>query len=364
MPEPLTDGLKVVLVAAPLMAKSGVYRSTIDLVNEARSVGLEWSAVIGMRAGAAGASLAGDHIEERVIERHGLGVFSELSSLFESHPAIAAADVVITLVSQSDIAFSATKVRKSKQWVAWTRGLPWPAPGEDNLPRRVVAFQLEKYALRRADEVWATTPVLAAEVARAREPRLVRAGIPTRPAVWHPGKLQAGQGDLTWAGRFKHDKNPIFAAEVGQRVDRKVVFYGQGPLEAELSKFSADKVEIRSWVAPDELWNGAAIYLGSSIREAFGRSVVEAAMAGVPIVLSNEYGAAPLLFTDPELASLCVLPVNDLAAWQSSVQRLLHDEDLAGRVSAHVHANAQLLTIGASVRAVVATLGAAERTAS
>lgn len=364
MPEPVTNDLKVVLVAAPLMAKSGVYRSTIDLVNEARAAGLDWSAVIGLRAGAVGTSLAGDHIEERVIERHGFGVFAELSTLFESHPAIAAADVVITLISQADIAFAGTKIRKSKRWVAWTRGLPWPAPGEDNLLRRVMAFQIEKRALNRADDVWATTPVLAAEVARACESRLVRAGIPTRPAVWHPGKLQVGRGDLTWAGRFKHDKNPMFAAEVGQSVDRKVVFYGQGPLEDELRHFSPDKVEIRSWVAPDELWNSAGIYLGTSIREAFGRSVVEAAMAGVPIVLSNEYGAAPLLFTDPELASLCVLPVDNLAAWRTSVGRLLRDEELAIRVSEHVHANAQLLTIGASVRAVVDALSTAESSAS
>lgn len=347
---------RVVFLAAPLMARSGVYRSTIDLVNEARSIGLEWSAVIGMRPEASGSSLADAHVDEVQVVTHGAKVFKELADLFENHEYVRNADVVITMITQSDIAFARTGIRPRVEWVAWTRGLPWPARGEESAPRRLVTFALESFALRRADRVWATTPVLAREVSRARKPELVRAGIPHSVATWSPSLLERGTGNLTWAGRLKVDKNPVLAARIGKALGRKVVFYGEGPLEEELRSFGPETAELRSWVAPGELWAGASIYLGTSIREAFGRSVVEAAMAGVPLVLHEEYGAAPLLFTDPDLKRMCVLPLNDFESWTATVRRLLNDEEFARRVSDHVRTNAQMLTISASVRAVVSAL--------
>ncbi|WP_410784193.1 glycosyltransferase family 4 protein, partial [Leifsonia sp. SIMBA_070] len=87
--------------------------------------------------------------------------------------------------------------------------------------------------------------------------------------------------------------------------------YGEGPLERSLASTSGSSVEWRGWADSASLWNGASIFVGTSAREAFGRSAVEAASAGLPIVISAEYGAAEFLVTDKDLRSVCIVDSSD-----------------------------------------------------
>lgn len=125
--------------------------------------------------------------------------------------------------------------------------------------------------------------------------------------------------------------------------------FGDGPLAATLRRDSPAGLTWAGWSDSASLWRDASVFVGTSMREAFGRSAVEAAGTGLPIVISSAYGAAPLLFTDPDLRSRCVLDSSDAKAWASAIRQLLSDEGLRSAVSDHVYENAQSLTIDASV---------------
>ncbi|NRD27892.1 glycosyltransferase family 4 protein [Frigoribacterium sp. VKM Ac-2836] len=340
---------RVLFIAAPLMARSGVYRSTHDLVAEARARGLDWRAVLGLRPTARGTVANTPGVREVTVRAHGRAVLDEVADLVSSAPEAHAADVVVTLVTQSDVALARSRGRGSTPWVAWVRGLPWPAPGEQGHLRRVALRLVEGRALREADDVWATTPVLADEVARARRPHLVPAGIRlSARRSW--GEAAS---PLVWAARFDVDKRPAAFVELAARAGVPGRLHGQGPLEARLRASLPEGVTMPGWVDPARLWDDAGLFVGTASREAFGRSAVEAAAAGVPILLGDSYGAAPLLVTDPDLRRRLVLPVGEPDRWLAAVRDLTGDAELRRAVSDHVAGNASLLSVAASVDAVV-----------
>ena len=355
---------RVCLVAMPLMARSGVYRSTYDLVASARAAGLDWTAVVGVRPNAGGAAPeSADGVRELAVTRHGRAVVEEVGEVLRSTPEVQRADHVVTLITQSDIAMARSRSHVPGRWACWVRGLPWPDAGEQTFLRRQLLRRLETSALRKADDVWATTEILAGQIASARRAAIVPAGVPAAPRVTHG---EDGDAPLVWAGRVDDDKRPEFFVEVVEALGTRGRVVGEGPLVDRLRTSSPASVEWTGWRDPAQLWSDASLYLGTSRREAFGRCAVEAAQAGLPMVLTDQYGAAPLLFTDPGLRRRFVLGVDDTAAWTEAVRALLGDAGLRREVSDHVWANAQQLTIAASVDRVVDRLaaGGAGRTAS
>ena len=344
-------GPKVCLVAMPLMARSGVYRSTYDLVAQARADGHDWTAVVGVRPDAAGTAPAdADGVRELPVTSHGRAVLDEVSDVLRTTPEVQQADHVITLITQSDVAMARSRRSVAARWTCWVRGLPWPDAGEQTFLRRQLLRRVETSALRRADDVWATTPILARQVASAREAAIVPAGVPAAP---RSSQGQDGDSPLVWAGRVDADKRPEFFVELVEALGVRGRVVGEGPLVERLRGTSPASVEWSGWRDPSELFTDASLYLGTARREAFGRCAVEAAQAGLPIVLTDQYGAAPLLFTDPDLRARFVLPVDDKLPWVEAVRSLLDDPELRRRVSDHVCANAQLLTIAASVDRVL-----------
>ncbi|MGN6218388.1 MAG: glycosyltransferase family 4 protein [Microbacterium sp.] len=285
-------------------------------------------------------------MNEFTFDRHGPSSLRDIATVIDSSAEVQDADVVITLISQSDIAMTKSRHRRDTAWVAWVRGKPWPASGEQSNLRRLGLMALETRALRRADEVWATTPVLASEFASARRALIVPAGI---AAIHRLSWGENGALPLVWAGRIDIDKRPELFLEVVERTGHRGRIYGEGPLSANLRAKDIAGLEWAGWAPAESLWNDASIYLGTSSREAFGRSAVEAAAAGLPVILSSDYGAAPLLFTDPLLSNLCVLNNSDPLAWASAARALIDDDELRRRVSDHVSQNAAALTIDASV---------------
>lgn len=347
--------MKVCIVSVPLTTRSGVYRSTYDLVTAARAAGHDWSGIIAMRPSALGAPPQGDlGVHETTIDVHGLKLVPAIRKLLLSRPEFRDADVVITMIGQSDIAVSGLGANRPGTWVSFVRGLPWPARGEAKTLRRVFQRALVTRAMRKADEVWATTTVLADGVRSAAEPVIVPAGVPSVERI-SDGSL-GRDGHLVFAGRLDHDKRPLFFAEIVRRTKSLARAFGAGPLKADLERARPETLEISGWVDPALLWQGATAFLGTSSREAFGRSAVEAAQHGVPVILSRDYGAAPFLITDPELIDAFVLPSEPVELWVVAVNRLLEDEALRRRLSDHVAANAREITIERSVARVNARL--------
>lgn len=345
--------MKVCLVSAPLTARSGVYRSTLETVAAARATGRDWTAVIGLRPEA---SLERDRSEgvlpEGIVEFEtdvrSYSTIVDLRRRFSRIDELRSADVLISLIPQSDMAL-ATAGGFGKPWVSFVRGLPWPEPGEKSASTRLIRQTAATLAMHRAREVWATTPILAGSLPRGLSPVLVPAGVAARERTSFGVEAS---GHLLWAGRFVEEKRPLFFMEVAEALGAEGIMFGTGPLRQALDDRVSSRVQVKGWVSDEFLWEGAAIYLGTSAREAFGRSVVEAALRGIPTVMTTEYGAAEFLITDPELRTNFVLPPDDLTAWTLAVETLRGDRVMRERLSDHLRANAEKLTIEKSVEAI------------
>lgn len=335
---------RVCFIAAPLIARSGVYNSTVELVRAARAAGLDWSAVLGVSAKAGGTTIEEDGIRELVLEPSGIGGVWRLSRDLNRLPEVLAADLRVSMVPQSDMALSLG----SAPWVAYLRGLPWPAPTEAGALKTVVWRTLELLALRQAREVWATTPTLAHDVGGVVD-RLVPPGLvpPTTPSV--PNKAAS---DVVWAARFSRDKNPELFLHALSGSGVAGVMYGSGPLEEQIRASAPANVRIGGWRSREDVWASARVYVGTSTREAFGRSAVEAAMLGIPLVVSRAFGCAEMIYTDAALARTLVLDPADVPAWTAAIRLLSTDEAFYEEVSAHVRANGALLTVESAVENV------------
>jgi len=224
---------KVALVAIPLMARSGVYRSAHDLVRTAREAGLDWTAIVGMRPAAAGTPLETPGVREVETAARGLAGVRQIRRILDEAKEVLDADVIVSLISQSDVALSKLSARTSRAWVAWVRGKPWPAHGEQSGWRRLLLRWLESRALRAADEVWATTPVLAQEFASVRSATIVPAGI---AAVRRVSSGDDADSPLVWAGRIDVDKRPGLFAQIVELTGHPGRVFGDGPLRLGLSK--------------------------------------------------------------------------------------------------------------------------------
>lgn len=350
--------MRVCFIAAPLTARSGVYRSARELVTQGRERGEEWSLLFGVSAKAAGERPVDDPswIDEFVSEPSGLGGVRDLRARLALHPLVAESDVIVSLIPQTDMAVAGLR----KPWVAFLRGQPWPEPGETQGLKRLAWKALEKTALRRADEVWSTTAILR-DYAELPGIELVPAGVKPVPQSWD------GRGErnrVVWAARFNKDKNPFLFLDALRGSSLRGVMHGSGPLEGALREAAPTNVDVAGWIAASELWADALAYVGTSHREAFGRSALEAAMSGVPVVLADSFGVAPFLITDPTYQALFVLPTDDTDRWRTALRQLQTDEALRVAYSEHLRANAVKLTIAASADVVATRLARIGTTAT
>lgn len=337
----------VCFVAAPLIARSGVYNSVLELVSAGRKQGFQWSALLGVSHGAPGSVANRPGVEEFVAEPGGLTGVQSLANELRSRDAVSEADLVVSLIPQTDMALALARV----SFVAYLRGRPWPARGEASRLKTAVWTGLERIALARAREVWATTGVLANEVG-ANVDRLVPPGIAS-PEPRPEGGLRTS---AVWAARYSKDKNPQLFLDIMRDLDMPATMYGSGPLSTEVTLSAPPNVVVAGWAAKSTLWNDAIAYVGTSHREAFGRSAVEAAMLGVPPLISEAFGAAEMIYTDATLRELFVLPTADPKPWRRTLIRLAMDDDFASAVSDHVRVNAQRLTIESAVETVSAAI--------
>lgn len=337
--------MRVLLVAAPLVTKGGVYRTTHELVSAATSNNLPWRGLVGLR------NLPVEQETERVsvvpAHKNRLGQLRGLKRHILSMAQTHRADAIISLIPQSDMALMGLQLPSTLR-VVYLRGAPWPQKGESPFPKRRLWELLEMRALSKADAVWSTTEILRRDAKWPRA-RIVPAGIDLSKAT----KLSArGPSSLVFAARHSADKNPYLFIEVAQATKLKARMYGQGELSSRLKSSASANVAFKGWADPSTLWAHGDIYLGTSFREAFGRSAVEAAAHGLPIVLSDRFGAAPLLITEPELRRRFVLNPNDAGSWINAVNSLLESPALRTQLAEHVFHNANRLSIEESVKRI------------
>jgi len=335
--------VKICLVAAPLIARSGVYNSARELVAAARAGGHEWTAVLGVSEAADGSSREQTGIVEFSAEPAGIAGVARLSRKLEAMEAVRQAELIVTLVPQSDMAFSLLR----KPWVAYLRGLPWPAPGEANRLKARLWRALESAALRRSKSVWATTPQLRRETGSIVE-RLVPPGIAIPPVPMQSDN----RSTFVWAARYSADKDPLLFVEALRGARLEGAMYGSGPLADQIRAAAPTNVAVPGWASPELMWSGARAYVGTSTREAFGRSAVEAAMLGIPPLVASSFGCAEMLYQDADLANALVIDSRDPRIWREKMELLAEDDSLHQRASQHAKSRAIELSIDAAVRAV------------
>jgi glycosyltransferase involved in cell wall biosynthesis len=97
------------------------------------------------------------------------------------------------------------------------------------------------------------------------------------------------------------------------------------------------------------VWLSASVFVSPSLTEAFPLVIPEAMAAGVPMVVTA-VGAIPDHVRDGEDGFL--VQVNDHEALAQGVIRLLSEEPLRSRISAHVRARAPEFSVQANATAV------------
>jgi glycosyltransferase involved in cell wall biosynthesis len=180
-------------------------------------------------------------------------------------------------------------------------------------PQRVAARVTETLLASRASAIVAVSPYeeeLARRVARHTRTQVVmvpnRASIPERA----PAPRHSGSPLVSMIGRVSPQKDPEYFADVASRVRAaapavRFRWIGGGTDQGRLQRLTAAGVEITGWLAPDRMSQVLAdsdLYLHSASSEGFPISVLDAAAAGLPIVVRNidAFAGLPLVqATDP-----------------------------------------------------------------
>jgi glycosyltransferase involved in cell wall biosynthesis len=149
--------------------------------------------------------------------------------------------------------------------------------------------------------------------------------------------LGAGEGDILagvvgWLHEFKGHKYFIDAAtRLTDKENIKFVIVGDGPLRAELeAQASADPAAKNIRFAGHrsdmtDVMNALDILVLPSLREHFGRVLIEAMACGKPVVATNA-GGVPEIVIDGETGLL--VPPRDPIALASAIGRLAEDSSL------------------------------------
>ena len=147
-------------------------------------------------------------------------------------------------------------------------------------------------------------------------------------------------GAVIYVGRFAIEKNPLalvrsWSLAVPALPGWKLLFLGEGPLEADLSSAIADlglsrTVAVIGRKANIPEWLGASdIYALTSTREGLSNSLIEAMAAGLPAVCTQVSGVEELV---REPGSGLVVQQGDDAGFARALVLLAQDADLRARM--------------------------------
>jgi glycosyltransferase involved in cell wall biosynthesis len=164
--------------------------------------------------------------------------------------------------------------------------------------------------------------------------KYIEAGFPEerirvkRNFAW-PAKRREGPGRyFLYIGRLSREKGVAELLRVWRPAYGELLVVGDGPEAASLGRSLPSNAYLRPPVDPDEVGElvaGARAVIAPSIcYEAAGRTVIEAAAAGVPAIASN-LGGLPESVRHGETG--LVLSPQDRQGWNGAIERLLDDRE-------------------------------------
>jgi glycosyltransferase involved in cell wall biosynthesis len=127
---------------------------------------------------------------------------------------------------------------------------------------------------------------------------------------------------IVWVGRLYHEKDPLHAVAVVERVrqsrDATLEIYGEGVLARKLELLASERPwllvkGIRSWARIQRIQGAAHVCLSTSLRDATQIAILEPLSRGIPVV-STSVGDAPRHYIAPSVQKFCVQPKSAEAA--------------------------------------------------
>ncbi|GEM_PF-451651 len=128
-------------------------------------------------------------------------------------------------------------------------------------------------------------------------------------------------------------------------IDARLCIIGSGPRESWLRdtirKQNLEQVaEVRGWKALEDLWEDAQAFVLSSRYEGWGRTIVEAMAAGIPVI-TTDVGCVGSFFRR-EIDGF-VVPVGDADALAASMERVIADAPLREQMRATARERTKIL---------------------
>lgn len=141
---------------------------------------------------------------------------------------------------------------------------------------------------------------------------------------------------IVMASRLTEEKRVVWAAEIVKRVrvthpDVGLIIIGDGPMRSELEKL--DFVHVTGWMKdPIGHIKGADLFLNTSLYEGYGRTLIEAATAGVPVI-TTDVGVARDVIVDG--INGFVVPVDDSLAIKERILDVVEKKVVLGPRNPH-----------------------------
>lgn len=145
---------------------------------------------------------------------------------------------------------------------------------------------------------------------------------------------------IMWLGRFTEVKRPERVIEIARLVpDAKFVMAGDGEMFDSVKASAPNNVHFLGFQDKTEMWSMADIALCTSDSEGMPLSLIEAQMAGIPVV-TTDVGAVSEIVLDGETGYLGKSDAKDLA---DKILKLLQDEEMSIKMGFAASDNAKKL---------------------
>jgi len=188
-------------------------------------------------------------------------------------------------------------------------------------------------------------------------PNAIDASVFERAAVDRSGR---GGCTFLYAGRFDPEKGLDTLLEAFRDVPGELVLVGGGSDERRLRGLAGERVRFEGPMDRDELvgyYRDADVFVLPSRSEPWGMVLNEAAAAGLPLVATEESGAAQDLIDGNGFR----VPADDAAALRAALRRLADDPELRQTYGARSRELAKRLTPEAWAEGVANAAGRALR---
>jgi glycosyltransferase involved in cell wall biosynthesis len=319
--------VRLLIVAAPMVSRGGVYSWLCDTTSILReqgwTIGVLWTTRVA-------AEPPPCDWEVRIEEAGG-----RLSRVRALPKTVRAAmddfqpDRVLSILPQSDLACAQT-LKGAQPWTAMVHGRPYPAPGEGSRGRRLAWRAAVRWAYGRADRIVAVSEALGEALhddLGLASVSVVHNGVHVPPALGRPREGRT----VGFLGRLSVEKAPDLFLEIVRHVACDARVFGEGPLAQSVRASAAhmDNVTVEGWTDRDEALERIDLLVLSSRREALPLSCIEAGARGVPVLARDVGGVREILGEDPELRRHCILPADATPEqFGKQLTRLLEDIEL------------------------------------